>query len=406
MAVKKIPAFSILLPTRNRLEYLRLAVETVRRQDHADWEMVISDNASDQPVGEYVASLDDPRVRYSRSETTLPVTENWSRALGMSRGQYVLMLGDDDGLLPGYLSTMANLIHRFEEPDCIYSGAYLFAYPGVIPSMPAGFLQPYGYAEFLRSKDEPYLLDRETAFEMVRDSMRFRLRFGYNMQFSLISRAFIDRIADRGPFFQSPFPDYYAMNVTFLMARSIVACPAPLLVIGITGKSYGFFHFNRQEQSGIEFLGGGAEAPEDPDLQEVLLPGTYINTGWLLAMETIRRNFKDMPLRVDRSRYRRLQIIHVYQEHYIGSRFSREEFRDFAKRLNRWESLLFGPPLAALLRIVRLPPRRWRWRVVDAATRFLRGVAGQLPEWSPPTIVGRYDDLLAVFNDLNGGTTD
>jgi len=39
--------FSILLPTRNRLEYLRQAVETVRRQSFADWEVVVSDNDSE-----------------------------------------------------------------------------------------------------------------------------------------------------------------------------------------------------------------------------------------------------------------------------------------------------------------------------------------------------------------------
>ena len=38
--------FSVLLPTRNRLEYLRFAVESVLRQDDPGWELVISDNAA------------------------------------------------------------------------------------------------------------------------------------------------------------------------------------------------------------------------------------------------------------------------------------------------------------------------------------------------------------------------
>src|SRR5436309_15029243 len=31
--------FSVLLPTRNRLDLLKQAIETVRRQDYADWEI-------------------------------------------------------------------------------------------------------------------------------------------------------------------------------------------------------------------------------------------------------------------------------------------------------------------------------------------------------------------------------
>src|SRR5207245_7033676 len=49
--------FSVLLPTRNRLEYLRLAIETVRRQDYQDWEIIVSDNDSEQDVEGWIAGL-------------------------------------------------------------------------------------------------------------------------------------------------------------------------------------------------------------------------------------------------------------------------------------------------------------------------------------------------------------
>ena len=73
--------FSILIPTRNRLEYLKLAVESVLRQDYEDWQLIVSDNCSEQGVGDYLNKLSDPRLVYSRTEPVLPVTENWNRAL-------------------------------------------------------------------------------------------------------------------------------------------------------------------------------------------------------------------------------------------------------------------------------------------------------------------------------------
>jgi hypothetical protein len=70
-----IPAMkiSVLLPTRNRLDYLRFAIESVRRQQDEDWEIVVSDNCSDDNVGGYVASLGDPRIVFSRFDH--PVTD-------------------------------------------------------------------------------------------------------------------------------------------------------------------------------------------------------------------------------------------------------------------------------------------------------------------------------------------
>jgi len=36
--------FSVLIPTRNHLDLLSYAIETVRRQDYSDWEIIVSDN--------------------------------------------------------------------------------------------------------------------------------------------------------------------------------------------------------------------------------------------------------------------------------------------------------------------------------------------------------------------------
>src|SRR5579875_1242270 len=127
---------SVLLPTHNRLTYLRYAVESVRRQDDADWEVVVSDNSSEEDIEGFVSGLDDPRVRYVRTASFVPVTDNWNNALRHSQGDWVVMLGDDDALLPGYISALRESIDRCRGPQAVYTGAYQFAYPGVMPDAP------------------------------------------------------------------------------------------------------------------------------------------------------------------------------------------------------------------------------------------------------------------------------
>jgi 2-polyprenyl-3-methyl-5-hydroxy-6-metoxy-1,4-benzoquinol methylase len=388
--------FSVLLPTRNRLEYLRHAVDSVLRQDDPDWEIVISDNDSEEDIAGYVASLADERVRYARTASFVPVTENWNNALRQSTGAYFVMLGDDDALLPGYFTAMREHIRSFDEPDAIYHGALLYTYPGVDAAEPRGSLKDYGYASFLRGAERPFVLPRATARGLVREAMDFKVRFGFNMQFACVSRAIADRIAGDGEFFRSPFPDYFAMNMLMLRAASIVADPEPRVVIGVTPRSYGFFHANKREREARSFLegapGGGA-APDDADL----LPGTNINNGWLQAMEAVSAAAGDPGLRPSRRRYRMLQSLYVYEHHRFGE-ITDEQLRELQAHLGRGEKLAYGAAFGAASAAARVLPARAR---ALARTGFALAQR-QTPYWRPGQIPGSYRDMAEVLDAFDG----
>jgi glycosyltransferase involved in cell wall biosynthesis len=377
---------SILLPTRNRLGYLKFAIESIRRQEVADWEIVISDNDSSDDIAGYVESLADPRIRYARTREFLPVTENWNAALEMSSGEYVVMMGDDDALLPGYLARMQRLLTRFERPDLLYVGSLLFTYPGVDPNHWDGFLAPNSYAEFLPgpgAADEPFLLAREQALQAVRRSMEFRHALNFNMQLSLVSRGLIDRLRVNGPFFQSPFPDFYATCAALLNAERVVVDPREEVIIGVTPKSYGFFHLNDREQEGRAFLGADGDAPPQ-------LPGTNINEGWLRAMERVQANYgTEFGVRVSKRRYRLVQAGHVYTRRFRGAG-SAEEIEQLNATLRPAERWLLrgGYGFARVLAGV-LPQRLW-----DALSRR---ALGQFPGWEPAREDGKFTDILEVF---------
>jgi glycosyltransferase involved in cell wall biosynthesis len=375
------PLVSILLPTRNRLEFLRYAIETVLRQDDPDWEIVVSDNDSEDDIAGHVATLRDERVRYVRTPQFVPVTDNWNNALEHSGGRYVVMLGDDDGLMPGYVRRVRELIDRFREPDVIYQGAWLYAYPGVDPAEASGYLQPYGYAEFMRGAAEPFVLDREARRRMVRAAMGFRVRYGFNMQFSTVSRALIDRLAPQGPFFQSAFPDYYATNVAFLTAAE----PRPLVAIGVTPKSYGFFHMNDREEAGKSFLGGQATAP---------IPGSNINAGWLSALEAIADRYPELvPAQPARRRFRFLQALSVYEGHFIDGTASAEQLARMEAHLRPWERAAGRAAMGAARLSKRVLPAAVTRRLSAAFHHLgLRQYIG----WHAPRLRG-YETLLDVF---------
>jgi hypothetical protein len=383
---------SVLLPTRNRLDYLKLAIETVRRQQAENWEIVISDNDSEEDIEGYVASLADERILYSRTSGFLPVTDNWNAALALSSGDYVVMMGDDDALLPGYLESMCELVERFDRPDLIYVGSLLFTYPGVDPQHGDGFLTVNSYAEFLAGQTTPFVLAHERAVESVRRSMDFRHSFNFNMQLSLVSRRLIDSLQPNGSFFQSPFPDFYATCVAMLRAGRVVVEPQPQVVIGVTPKSYGFFHLNEREREGREFLDTAATSSAQ-------LPGTNINEGWLRAMERVEDNYgAEFALHVSRRRYRMLQAGHVYTRRFRGAGDD-AELADLNASLPRIERWLFGCAYAAAAILARVLPKSL-WNTIS------RRLLGQYPVWEPPREEGRYADILEVFERHRGERRD
>ena len=298
--------FSVLIPTRNRLELLRFAVESVRRQDVTDWELVIADNDSAEDVEGFVASLRDERIQYLRSHQFISVTENWNRALAASSGDYFVMLGDDDCLLSGYFRRMGELIRAFEFPDVLHVQAIQFAYPGVFPGRERAFIQT-GYSELLGLSSTPSRLGRRQALNAVENAMNFRVSFGYNMQHFLISRELLQRTADRGPFFQTPYPDYFAANVALLAAREVVLVPDATVAIGISPKSFGYFYLNEKVDEGIAFLNADRATVEQ---RRQTLPGNPLLTSWYLAVSRVEELYgRDVDLRANTGRYRMLQVL-------------------------------------------------------------------------------------------------
>ncbi len=390
--------FSILLPTRNRLELLKYAIETVRRQDYEDWEIIVSDNFSEQDISGYVRSLGDQRIKYYRTDNFVPVTDNWNNALEKSTGDYVIMLGDDDGLMKGYFTVLSDVIKKYHHPDFIYISAFLYAYPGVLPGFPEGFLQPYGYATFLKKREEPYWLEKEKTIELVKHSMNFRVLFGYNMQFSVISRKLINTLKEKGAFFQSPYPDYYATNAMLLKAERVLVLPKPMVTIGISPKSFGYYYYNESEKRGMEFLRNLPDEKMVQRLEKVILPGTNMNTSWLLSMETIRSNYgSEFNFQVNYDRYRYLQILHVFGEFGLNKATIKPELRCLWNVMSYKEKIVNGVGLGIVFAIVRLFPERYRRKI---ANRFV-ALLGRYPIDKPKRIYGKFRNILDVFESSN-----
>jgi hypothetical protein len=91
------PYFSIAIPTKNRPEQLADSIRSVLEQSFGDVEIVVCDNSDEVETArtaEVVDGFADPRVRYVRADGTLSMPDNWERAVGEARGEFVGVLTD------------------------------------------------------------------------------------------------------------------------------------------------------------------------------------------------------------------------------------------------------------------------------------------------------------------------
>ena len=91
------PAVSIIVPTFNRLKYLRRTLASVFAQTFQDWELLIADDGSGADAQLYLQSVEDsPRVKVLwLSHTGRPAVAR-NCALRQARGEYVAFLDSDD----------------------------------------------------------------------------------------------------------------------------------------------------------------------------------------------------------------------------------------------------------------------------------------------------------------------
>ena len=103
--------YSIVLPTLNGIEYLPTCVETIISQNYTDYELLISNNCSDDGTSEYLETLKaNPQVKVIQPETRLTLGEHWDFAVSHAQGEWVYGIGSDDGVMPYFFKLLDKLI--------------------------------------------------------------------------------------------------------------------------------------------------------------------------------------------------------------------------------------------------------------------------------------------------------
>jgi GT2 family glycosyltransferase len=116
------PLVSVIVPTYNRAYCLPRALDSVRAQSYAHFEVVLIDDGSSDGTAELVARRygHDGRIRYFH-QANRGVTAARNAGLAQARGDYIALLDSDDAWLPWKLELQLTCFRQCPEVGMVWT---------------------------------------------------------------------------------------------------------------------------------------------------------------------------------------------------------------------------------------------------------------------------------------------
>jgi glycosyltransferase involved in cell wall biosynthesis len=247
-----IPFFSILIPTRNRYETLQYAILTVLNQNFQSFELIIADNSDEETVQDYKLisqNFDDSRIKYCRPSTVLAMSDNYEFAVSQAIGEYIIIFGDDDGLVANSLEKIFAIIKK-TKANIVSWARVEYSWPDRIPQQYSNLLViPYvARTGVINSKK---YIKRIISYRNDYSDYRYLPMF-YN---SAISKNLVKSLKEKtGRVFNAFSPDIYSGYAFAHLEKEYITIGHPLSINGVSSKSNGAAQLNEDNLKKADFI--------------------------------------------------------------------------------------------------------------------------------------------------------
>ncbi|HTO98842.1 MAG TPA: glycosyltransferase [Myxococcales bacterium] len=194
------PRVSIGLAVFNGEKYLEQAVDSILAQTFADFELILSDNASTDRTAEICKRYAerDPRIRYSRNATNIGGANNENLTFTLSRGEYFRWAAHDDVCAPTLIERCVEVLDRRPEVVLCHSAMVAIDAEGKQTAVRHGRegVAPRPHTRFRRLSFRNHPCD--ATYGLVRSSIMRKTRLQQNYTDS--DRVLLAELALHGPF--------------------------------------------------------------------------------------------------------------------------------------------------------------------------------------------------------------
>lgn len=267
MANTLYPRFTVIIPQKNRAEYLLYTLKSCMIQDYPNFEIIVSDDCSDDNSVEIVRQMQkaDKRIKLLAHSEHIGMRMNFESALDEVSEGYVLALGGDDGLVPGCIWRMYEIINETGTELLTWSNA-CFKYP-IFDGDISIFSVPRRIFKGVKLVRSVEFLNQisESLFYLVDDCPMFYIK-------GVASVSLVNKVKSRTPdgcFYYCPTPDGFSGVVLAGEVEKYAYTREPLTISGDSTKSQGRNYKRTDEKSKMEseqFFSDNARRTMHPSL--------------------------------------------------------------------------------------------------------------------------------------------
>ena len=121
------PTVSVIMATYNHGPFVREAVHSVLGQQDVEFEFLISDDGSRDDTREVIASISDPRIRFTPNTVNRGACVVTNELIRAARGEFVALLNSDDRWsVPDKLAYQVDVLRRRPELAATYGRVSFF----------------------------------------------------------------------------------------------------------------------------------------------------------------------------------------------------------------------------------------------------------------------------------------
>jgi len=113
------PLITIAIPTFNRALLLKDCILSALAQSYQHFEVIVLDNASTDETGEILKQFQDSRLRVVRQKSNVGLPQNWNSCLAEAKGDYFVLVPDDDRVAPWMLERCITLFRSEPEIEIV-----------------------------------------------------------------------------------------------------------------------------------------------------------------------------------------------------------------------------------------------------------------------------------------------
>lgn len=227
---------SIVIPTKNRQGYCIEAIKQIISLNLSNIEICIQDNSDTPDLKEAIERLASVSIKYQYHGENLSFVDNFSLAIEMASGEYVCMIGDDDGLLPNVMNVVNYA--QINNIDAIIPGLnIIYFWPSENPIIDNG---QEGYLSISRFTDTYSSVDSQKALRKLLKNGALNY-IAYDMPkvyHGVVKRELFEIIKQKtGRYFYGLTPDIYMSTALSFVAKRVVRYGAPVTISGICPRS-------------------------------------------------------------------------------------------------------------------------------------------------------------------------